>query len=192
MQGRSHSQEAVLQLLQPGSCLTMDVIHEALDLNRRQISDAASKLISRGYLERVETGCYQLTPEGQEARKNGVKITSGPNKPHTGLKKTRNTLRRKVWRALPTLGAFTSYDLEGLFAEGTEKNAKNNIQAYLRILAKAGFIFELPRREGDGKLTSNGLKRYRLKQERYTGHLPPIAKGSRQVLDPNTRELHSW
>jgi hypothetical protein len=169
----------ILHHLSDGSCQTIDAIEAALGLTRRQISDGAAKLILRGYVERTEVGCYQLTSAGAEAQRNGVVITSGPWRPDTVKvrKPVRDTFRQRVWNAMRMSGTFTVGDLV-VAAARDELDAENNTSWYLRRLAAAGYVIELPIRQKGTRLTSSGFKRWRLIHD--TG---PIAPAYRRKLD---------
>lgn len=139
--GRSFLQEAVRDKLPPQACLTIDELDAALpDHSRKSIVKATLKLITRGLLERVELGCYQLTDKGIQSRARGEILTSGPNAPHTGKarKQKGSNLRMRVWRVMSVKQKFTIDDLLSVTAKGEEKNAHNNIQQYLRHLCRAG------------------------------------------------------
>lgn len=73
----------ILQHLTDGTCQTIDQLAHALPLSHRQISNGAAALINRGYLDRIEAGCYSLTSEGVAAAQRNEKITSGPIGPLT-------------------------------------------------------------------------------------------------------------
>jgi hypothetical protein len=187
--GRSFIQEAVRDQLPPHACLTIDELDAALrNYPRRKIVNATLKLMSRGLIERVERGCYQLTPEGVISRADCEALTSGPNAPHTAKaqKQRGNHLRQRVWRVMPVKIKFTIDDLLSVAAKGEEKNARNNVQKYLRHLCQAGYLRELRRSPGDA-LTSNGFKRYQI--IRHTGPLAPIPRNN-GVYDRNTGEFH--
>lgn len=187
--GRSFLQEAVRDKLPPQSCLTIDELDTALpDHSRKSIVKATLKLMTRGLLERVELGCYQLTDKGIQSRSNGETLTSGPNAPHTAKarKQKGSNLRQRVWRVMPVKQKFTIDDLLGVAANGEEKNARNNVQKYLRFLSEAGYLRELRRVPGEA-LTSNGFKRYQL--IRHTGPKAPVPRKN-GVYDRNTGEFH--
>ncbi|KZB51096.1 hypothetical protein [Thalassospira xiamenensis] len=187
--GRSFRQEVVRDLLPPNACLTIDELASALpEYSRRDIVKATVKLISRGLLERVERGCYQLTPKGIESRDANEALTSGPNEPLTAKTRTKkgSTLRRRVWRVMAVKQKFTIDDLLSVSTRGEEKNARNNVQKYLRCLCKAGYLRELRRTPGEA-ITSNGFKRYQL--IRHTGPLAPVLRQG-GVYDSNTGEFH--
>lgn len=187
--GRSLIQEAVRDQLPPQACLTIDELDAALtEHSRHNIVKATLKLMSRGLLERVELGCYQLTSKGMESRANGEVLTSGPNAPLTGkARKQKGTnLRLRVWRVMSVKQKFTIDDLLSVTAKGEEKNAHNNVQKYLKHLCQAGYLRELRRAPGEA-LTSNGFKRYQL--IRHTGpQAPVLRKGG--IYDRNTGVLH--
>lgn len=187
--GRSLRQEAVRDQLPPNACLTIDELAAALpEYSRRDIVKATLKLISRGLLERVERGCYQLTSAGITSRDAAQALTSGPNEPLTAKTRTRkgSTLRRRIWRVMAVKQKFTIDDLLSVSTRGEEKNARNNVQKYLRCLFKAGYLRELRRAPGEA-ITSNGFKRYQL--IRYTGPQAPVLRED-GVFDRNTGEFH--
>jgi hypothetical protein len=187
--GRSFLQEAVRDQLPPKACLTIDELANALpDHHRRDIVKATLKLMSRGLLERVERGCYQLTDKGIESRTSSEALTSGPNQPHTAKHRPqkRNNLRQKVWRVMSVKQKFTIDDLLSVAANGEEKNARNNVQKYLRFLSEAGYLRELRRVPGEA-ITSNGFKRYQL--VRHTGPNAPALRHN-GVYDRNTGVFH--
>src|SRR5690606_18444992 len=101
MPGVADCQMEVLRLIPAGACLTMDQLDPMTALTRHQIAQAAGKLISRGLLERIEAGCYQLTAEGLAARESGVVLTSGPTGPRTAPQPWRkDTFRARLWRVM--------------------------------------------------------------------------------------------
>lgn len=83
------------------ACLTIGVLAQDLDLGHDQIGTALCKLIARGYVERIEAGCFQLTSDGRAAAASGVSIRPGPRGPQKGRKKpVPNTLRQRAWNAM--------------------------------------------------------------------------------------------
>jgi hypothetical protein len=180
---------AVLHSLADGACRTMDELHGMLDLSRRQISDGAAKLVLRDYLERVEAGCYQLTPAGITAAQSGTKISSGPWRGDTARvrKPVRNTFRRRLWNVMRMGGVFTIADLVMAAAREEDARPENNAARYVSYLVRAGYVEEQRTRKRGTKLTSSGFKRYRL--VRNTGPLAPAYSPKRKVLhDYNKRE----
>lgn len=183
------TQTAVLNALASGRCLTMDQLAEALpDLSRRPLSDAAARLIERGYAERVERGCFRATGAGLLAHQRGERITSGPRGPMQRKRPVRNGLATRLWRAMRLKGKFTLPALLEL-ATRDETQAESTAGRYLRALERAGYVMRLSRRETGTSMTSNGFIRWSLIRD--TGEQAPIARGDGSVYDPNTGEVMS-
>lgn len=178
----------ILATLAGGACMTIDQLDASLPLNRRQISDGAAKLILRGYAERVEAGCYQLTPAGHKALATGIAITSGPRGRLTGglRKAPRDTLRQRAWTAMRMSGAFTVGDIALAAARPGDAMPENNLQRYMRQLHRAGYLAELPVRARGTALTSNGFKRFRLLKD--TGPLAPVWSDTHDVMIDRNEE----
>lgn len=179
----------ILHHLADGSCLTLDALEAALGLTRRQISDGAAKLVLRGFLDRVEVGCYRLTTSGLSAAASGNVIKSGPWRPDTvkNRKPVRDTFRQRLWTAIRMAGAFTVGDVVMAAARPEDRDAENNATWYIRRLKHAGYLAELPTRQRGTRLTSNGFKRWRLVKD--TGPKAPVYKSKvRLVHDYNTGE----
>lgn len=164
----------LLHTLSDGVCRTTDELDAMMPLNKRQISDSAGSLIMRGYAERVEVGCYQITEEGRAAIRKGVLIKSGPYRSDRGKCRApqRNTLRQRAWNVMRMGGTFTISDLAMAAADGGEKAVECNLRKYIAALVKAGYIVEMPIRAASTKLTSNGFKRFRLLKD--TGSQAPV------------------
>lgn len=178
---------ALLQLLQDGTCRTIDQLEQDLDLTRRQVSDAAAKLLQRGYLMRMARGCYQLTEAGQAAAAAGEVITSGPRGAHGKMRVVRNTIRDRAWRSMRTRRRFTVPDLVADARTDDDKAPERSVEQYLRALRRAGFVAAAPRRVPGTAATSNGFKLWCL--TRNTGPLTPIFRSAFDAVhDPNTGE----
>lgn len=178
---------ALLAALSDGACRTIAELEAELDLTRRQVSDAASCLLRRDYLERMVAGCYQLTAEGRDAAANGEIITSGPKGPHSGVREQSNTLRERVWRSMRIRGRFTVQDLLADAANGDDLRPDDNVRRYLRALRDAGYVVEFVRRADGVAPTSNGHKRWML--SRNTGpKAPTLLSKKRALRDLNTGE----
>lgn len=178
----------VLHSLTNGTCRTMDDLVSDLGLSRRQVSDGAAKLVLRGYLERVEAGCYRLTAAGLAAAAAGEVIKSGPYRKHTDKAREAlpDTFRQRLWTAIRMSGAFTIGDVVMAATRG-DKDAESNAGRYLRYLIRAGYVAELPVRQPGTRMTSNGFKRYRLIKN--TGQIAPIYRGlTGEIYDYNTGE----
>lgn len=172
----------------PGVCKTLDVLSDELGWSHRQVTNAASALIRKGLAERVEAGCFQLTPQGAEAVMAGMEITSGPNGPHESTQKPLpNTLRQRAWNVMRIQRSFTIHDLLVAATQGQEKDAINNLQRYCRLLAKAGVLRLMKRRVAGTKPTSNGYQKYQLLKN--LGEFAPTVRPKTGVLhDHNSGE----
>lgn len=189
MPGDANIQRAVLDLLEPGQCLTMDELARRADITRRQISNGAACLITRGLVERVEVGCYQLTAKGQAARQSGEPLTSGPNGAHTAPRRPiKVTFRARLWKAMRATRSFTADELISL-AIRDERDPLSSTHRYLSAMEKAGYILPTPRRKPGTALASNGYKHYILVRD--TGPFAPVlSPKNNAIFDPNTRQYH--
>ncbi|NRA86438.1 MAG: hypothetical protein HRU28_03395 [Rhizobiales bacterium] len=181
----------LIAMLEVGTCLTIDELQALTDLSRKAISRAATNLIYRGCLERIEKGCYQLTTTGIKHKQSGHKLKSGMIKPRTGVyAPKRQAFRTRLWRAMQILQKFTINELLEIARDGSEKDPINNAQRYVKALTQAEYLILLKRREPSTKLTSNGFKRYSL--IRNLGHLPPVlrkAANQNEIYDRNSKEV---
>lgn len=193
MPGLATTQMTVRDQLIIGVCLTIDQLDEAIeDIGRREIIKSIGGLISRGYMERVERGCYQLTPVGEKSRHSHETLTSGPNGPHTAKvrKPLPNTFRQRAWNAMRISGSFTIPDISAVAKNENDKGAELNLQRYFHRLNAAGYIMQLSVRAKGTRPGSNGFKRFRLIKN--TGETAPVYQPKkRRVFDHNTGEVSS-
>ncbi|KIC38133.1 hypothetical protein RA27_20395 [Ruegeria sp. ANG-R] len=170
------------------TCKTIEVLTEDLGLDRRQISNAATALIRKDYLERVELGCFQLTEFGRAAAQRGEQITSGPNGAHEKLRRALpNTLRQRAWSAIRIQRRFTVQDILTAAATGAEVSAHNNLQRYFKALCDGGVLRRLPKRQAGSAPTSNGFAQYTLVRD--LGHIAPSYRAKAgSLIDHNTGE----
>ncbi|KZL17846.1 hypothetical protein [Pseudovibrio sp. Ad37] len=135
---------ALLHHLKGGECQTLEMLDAdtALSLSRKQIIEAAGFLTMKGYLERVERGCYQLTQSGRQAADDGLVIPLGGSSRVQKHKRTprRNSLRQRAWNAMKISGAFTLSDIVLVAAQASDKQPESNLQRYLRSLIQAGYL----------------------------------------------------
>ena len=182
MTGIAKNQNAIRDCIGLTACMTIDQLDEALpDIKRGEIVKSTGKLIFKGYVERVEIGCYQLTKEGQVSQLSGEVLTSGPYRPHTAKARKRlpDTLRQRAWNSMRMGGSFTIPDIMAIVSTLDAKDSKSNLQRYCRALVKTGYLIELPVRTKGTKAGSNGFKRYRLIND--VGEYAPVwqpAKGT--------------
>lgn len=166
-------------------CITEARMAEITGLTQKQVEHAALKLRRAGFLEKTGQGCHQITDAGREAIKAGATLRSGPRE-QIAPRLNRSSLRIRVWRAIRIRRKFSLPDLEVLVAEGGEKDITSNIGKYIRALAKAGYLVELPKREAGTAITSNGHKRYWLADDKDTGPQAPVWRvKAGTVYDPN-------
>jgi len=168
------------------SCKTITVLAAELELTNRQISDAASALIQKNLLERVELGCFQLSAAGRAAAARSESITSGPNGPHSAPRSAqRNTLRQRAWAAMRIQRRFTVQDILTAATTGEEVRAQNNLQRYFKVLCSAGVLRRLPKRQPGSAPSSNGFVQYTLVRD--LGHIAPSHRmKARTLFDHNS------
>lgn len=187
---RAEIQHRLLDVLQPGLCLTMDELAVAMQLERGQITNAALRLISRHLVERVERGCFQLTEAGIAAKRDGLVMKPGPRRKHNRSKVCRDSLRARLWRAARLKRKFTLPDLLSIACNEDETANPSNARRYISHLASAGYLVTLPGRRQGTDLTSNGFLRYSLVRDNGNRH--PVLRDRAdgwEVWDPNTREV---
>lgn len=172
----------------PKDCITETSMQQITGLSARQIEQGILKLRKHGLVTKIAPGCHLLTPAGHEAFAEGAKLRSGPRGGgQPGKRIHKDTLRIRVWRAIRIRRKFSIPDLVSLVAEGGERDIESNIRKYLSALTRAGILTELPRRDAGTALTSNGYKRWWLRDEKNTGPLAPVwRQGANTVYDPNT------
>jgi len=173
-------------------CITEEVLVELTGLTPKQVENAAQVLCRNGLLERTGQGCHTLTSAGKAALKSGAEIHSGPRGSQPGHRIWKDTLRIRVWRAMRIRRKFTVTDLAMLVADGSERgDITSNVQKYVRALAKAGYLIELPKREKGAAMTGKGYKRWWLQDDQDTGPQAPVWSADKKtVFDPNTLETH--
>ena len=170
--------------------MTIDEITDVLPIARNSISAAACRLVSRGYLERIEAGSYRLTLTGREALAEGQQIKSGPYRGQRKQRLCRDSLRQRAWRAMCLQGnkPFTIGYITQL-AVRDEAKGEANIRRYMHLLARAGYVAEAVSRADGTSLTSPGFKVWRL--VRSSGDVAPVVQNNgASLLDPNTGEVH--
>lgn len=178
------NQMALVSALADGVCLTITEIAERCGLERQAISAAACLLIERGWVQRRERGCYDLTADGQTAIAAGEEITCGPRGPMQAAKRPRKiTTRDRAWHAMRLLKKFSIDDV--IERAGGERH---NVGRYILALEGAGYLVALRRQPGNAP-SSNGFRRFFLARD--TGPKTPLLRNkSREILDPNTNETH--
>jgi Predicted transcriptional regulator len=171
---------------------TVEEIASHLPMDRRNVSSAAGRLITRGLIERIETGVFRLSDEGRAFLAAGRTIKCGPKGKRTGVTPPLpDTLRQRAWKVMQVSRRFTIDDLLRAAARGDRADSRSNLQHYLKALTLSGHIAVLPRRIPGRALTSNGFRQWVL--NRNTGPIAPVARPKDRVTyDHNTREAVSW
>lgn len=177
----------------PRDCFTREDVERITDMTAKQVEHACLKLRKHGLIEQTEPGCLRLTAAGRAAAEEGKKLRSGPKGMETGVRRRKESLRDRAWRAMRLRRKFGVADLVMLTAQGGERDPESNMLKYISGLTRAGILVELPRREAPLNLTSNGCKRWWLRDENDTGPLAPIIRTGRrnEVYDPNTETAHA-
>ncbi|MDV7341005.1 hypothetical protein RYZ26_15470 [Terasakiella sp. A23] len=179
MSGEATHQNVVLRQIGPDACLTIDALDKALDIKRKAIIQACGKLVARGMVDRVDTGCFQLTEEGKMVFASGTELTSAPQAPFTNCRKHTNSMRMRIWHAMRLKQKFTIADLTKLVARD-EKAPRDGVQRYLKVLELAGYLRPLRK--------SGREKRFSLIRD--LGPEAPMIRNHRtEVYDPNTQEV---
>lgn len=169
-------------------CELIADIAEALELTPIQVGKATGELIVRGYLERVERGCFQLTVEGTQAVSEGIEIRAGNRGPvDTVRSPLRNTMRQRAWKAMQIHREFTVPEIAMVVARNDPASVYNSLQGFLRQLVSAGYLMRSPRKVPGTSITSNGFNRFRLVRD--TGPRVPVFSKKRGAFhDFNTGE----
>jgi hypothetical protein len=155
------------------SCLMIGDIAGQLGLSNGQVSDAAANLIGRGYVERVERGCFQLTEAGRAARDSGVRIETGVTGPTRAARKPRrSSIRQRAWNAMRIMRTFTVPDIVTAIACAGDGNPEKSLRHYFRALAQSGYLVRCARRRPGTAPGSNGYAVYSLVRD--TGLVAPV------------------
>lgn len=172
----------------PDECITEKRLVELTPYADRQVENALKRLMEHGFIERTAPGCFQLTDAGRIALESGTRIRSGTR----NMKKVRvhkDSLRTKVWRAFRNRRKLSVPEIEQLVCTGEEKNARNNIHHYIKLLEEAGYIVKMKKKLAGTSPTSNGFARWLLLDEKNTGPLAPVYRAAKMAIyDPNTEE----
>jgi len=185
LEGNATHQIAVMGALGRG-LRTLDELEAHLPMSRRAIVKASGRLVERRYVDREEAGTYSLTAQGVAHLEAGLPMKSGPRGPHTGKRgPNRDTFRQRAWSAMRLTGRFTQADILLRAAVTDDGNAAGNLQRYVHLLVRAGYLAVLPTRVPGSAETSNGHRVYRVVRD--TGERAPMYReGARAMSDLNT------
>jgi len=170
-------------------CITEERLLDLTSLSKRQVQQSCRLLRGSGLLEKTGEGCHTITKSGMEALNAGARYRSGPKDgKQSGKRVWKDTDRIRIWRAIRIRRKFTVPEIITLVADEARGDMTSNVQKYVRALAKAGYLIELPKREAGTSLTSPGYKRWWLTDDKDTGPEAPIWRLERgTVYDPNTK-----
>lgn len=94
-------------------------------------------------------------------------------------------LRQRAWWLMRKLPRFTLDDLLFTLADGSERDAADNLRKYVRSLERVGVVARLMRRAPGNVPKSNGRVIWRLVRD--VGRQAPVWRGVRGVVfDPNS------
>jgi len=176
----AENQNTILRAIGSDACLTIEALEAATGLSRKAISQACTKLVYRGFVDRVETGCFQLTKEGRIVVSNNAVLNSAPIRPFGKKRKHGKSMRIRIWRAVRLKQKFTISDIVTL-ASKNEKAPRDSVQRYLRLLFQSGYLRDLK--------SDKRTRRYVLIRD--TGpEAPMIQRDKKAVYDPNTEETY--
>ena len=175
------------------SQITLNELEENKICSRHKIVQIMSKLVSYGYVERLENGIYRLSESGKSLKSTGkLKLFhSGARAAYNKNRTVKDSLRNRLWKLIRLQKKFTVNELLNIATNGDEKDPKGNTRKYLKTLIAAGYIQESFRRvKGEAK-TSNGFKQYVLVKD--NGNKAPVLRRNRnEVYDPNNGEVVRW
>ncbi len=181
-QGQAATQ--ILTLLADGRASTVAELAATLDMNHRQVTNGAAKLLQRGYLMRLADGRLQLTVEGIAAAAAGEVIKGSSQSKVRGI---RDTFRDRAWRAMRFRRRFTVGEIVSDAVRAGDGQPEDNARRYISRLKRAGYVGELPNRRQGTALSSNGFKQFVLLKN--TGPRAPVWREALAVLhDFNTGE----
>ena len=180
-------QGLVLEALgRAGACLTLDEL-VAQGGERRKVASVMVRLISLGHVRRLERAGFvhrEGVGEGESADLVSRRVTHKPWL-HT-RRQHKPTIRQRAWAALRILGKASVPELQGWAGDDVKPS---NLQKYLHLLERAGFVQRLDLREPGTAPTSNGHVRWLLVRD--SGPKAPVYRPRfDSVFDPNTREVH--
>lgn len=175
----------------PRDCFTAKDVELATGMTAKQVENALGKLRRHQLVEQTQPGCLRLTAAGRAAVEGGQTLRSGPRGEQPGARVKRVGLRVRAWRGMRLRRKFSVADLVMIAAEGGERDPESNLLKYIKALTRAGILIEMPHREAALNLTSNGCKRWWLRDEANTGPEAPTVSVKRgAVYDPNTETYH--
>lgn len=155
------------------ACLMIGDVAVALGLTHGQVSQAAAMLVSRGYVERIDRGCFQLTPAGRAARDSGQTIDTGVTGATRALRKPKRVaVRQRAWAAMRINRTFTVRDITTSVSRAGDGDVEENLRRYFCELERDGYLARSTRRRKGSAPGSNGFAIWTLVRD--TGPIAPI------------------
>lgn len=181
----SPAQMAFDALAAAEDCLSIEALMAATKLDRSDVVRFVGRLITKGWCERQNAGCYRLSAVGRKAHAGGATIVGHDQGPMSGPPAPRtDTLFARAWAAMRTQEKFTVPDLVTLAGrKGGEADARK-LRAYLKRLEANGYVRRMPTRTGVAPGAGRGNVRWLLVND--SGPLAPIWSPKHEKLfDPN-------
>lgn len=160
---------------------SLRVLADALQLDRKTVSDYLKALERGGYLTRIQRAVlalddlYDLTdlagPRAPRLRSDGSEVEQG-----------RGT--ENMWRTMQRRRSFTLRELVALCNTGDVTVSETTAKTYVGHLMRAGYV----RIEKNGRAGGVGGSVYALVRD--TGPQAPVIQRIKRVYDPNTRMVH--
>ena len=179
-----YRQNALVELLRPGPCLTTAEMATELGWKRDDVNVACRGLVTKGWIDRLQRGCYVLSPAGRAAADHGetIEAVDDPRSARRPLRPARRTVRDRLWSAIRISRKFDLARLEEL--AGANRPIAS---AFVVRLARVGIVSELKRSPATSGTC--GTKRWLLLND--LGPMTPVLKQDGRVWDPNTRTFVS-
>jgi hypothetical protein len=171
--------QAVLTEIVRGTA-QLAALADAVGGRSKDVVMAVQRLKRRGFVTSARSGEYAATDAGREFLAQGRQIQGGQDSPRPRTR-TRG-LRQRAWWVIRARKTVSVPDLLSVLSDGSERAAGSNLQKYLRVLVRAGYMAE------HAQVLRFGPPRYRLVRD--TGRLAPVFRQRQAaVFDPNTGEV---
>lgn len=155
------------------ACLMIGDIAVTLGLTHTQVSQAAALLVTKGYVERIDRGCFQLTSDGRTARDSGRTIDSGVTGTNRALRRPKRiAIRQRAWAAMRIKRTFTVPDITIAVVRTGDGDVEENLRRYFNELEKDGYLARSSRRRKGSAPGSNGFAIWTLVRD--TGPVAPV------------------
>ncbi|EKE78465.1 hypothetical protein [Oceanibaculum indicum] len=131
------------EIIATGDCVTPSQIVSSTGLSSKQVKHSLDVLTRNGLATTPRRACYRAT---DAARQGDAEVSSGPRKgvPQGRRLTSASGLRGRTWWVLRKIRKGTLADIVELAAKA-EKRPETAVQAYLSILAQAGYVHVLRR-----------------------------------------------